>query len=94
MGGQSAVLTIIVVDGSGQPIPDVCLIIGTGACTASRPHTDAAGRWTTEVPLATPTLRFDITLMKQGYQQSFGGYTLLQGQTRTYTVRLYPPSAP
>jgi len=86
----SAALTIIVVDANGQPVPGVCLIVGTGTCTTAKPHTDANGAWTTVVPISTPTLAFDIMFVKTGYNTNYGRFTLRQGQTASYTVRLYP----
>jgi hypothetical protein len=41
------------------------------------------------VPIATPTLVFDMTFVKPGYVISRNAFTLKQGQTTTYTVRLY-----
>ena len=76
---------------TGAPVPNVCLGIGTADCSGSRPHTDASGRWSTEVPLATPTLVWDVWFFDQPkYAKGYGRFELHQGQTVSYVIYLKP----
>jgi hypothetical protein len=83
-------LTIVVVDPSGTPLSGVCVIVGTAACTPDKPHTDAAGRWSADVPMASPTLFWDVGLSKPGYVSVRQTFVLRTGQQVVYTVRLSP----
>ena len=82
-------LTVIVLDSAtGAPIPGVCLVVGTGDCSSGRPRTDANGRWTTDVPLASPTLVWDMLFVSASYAKYADHFALVQGQTVTRIVRL------
>jgi hypothetical protein len=81
-------LTIFVVDSGGQPLAGVCVIVGTLSCAVA--HTDATGHWSADVPLATPTLLWDVGLSKPGYGPIRFQILLRTGQTvqRTATLDL------
>ena len=68
------------VDEGGQALPGVCVIVGTASCTADKPHTDATGRWTADVPMGSPTLLWDISLSKGGYLTVRRQFVLRSGQ--------------
>ena len=75
-----------------QPIPGVCVIAGTASCGPGKPHTDASGVWSADVPLGTPTLLWDVRFQKAGYFVVGRNFVLFQGQTVTYVVYLQPLS--
>jgi len=84
-------LTIVVQDAlSGVVVPNVCLVVGSGDCGATKPHTDGAGRWWVDVPLSQPTTNFDVTFISPQYVKDFRRFVLLKGQMVTYVVRLQP----
>jgi len=67
------------------------VIAGTSSCATS-PHTDTNGYWVADVPLATPTLYWDVRLQKAGFFDAGQRFLLLQGQTVVYVVPLQPAS--
>jgi hypothetical protein len=81
-------LSIYVVDSGGHPLAGVCVIVGTLSCAVA--HTDATGHWSADVPLATPTLLWDVGLSKPGYSPIQFQILLRTGQTvqRTATLDL------
>jgi hypothetical protein len=82
-------LSILVLDAAtGAPIPGVCLIVGTGTCGPGRPQTDVNGRWTTDVPLGSPTLVWDVLFIHPNYTKYSDRFSLVQGQTVTRVIRL------
>jgi len=86
---DAARFNIVVVDAfTGLPVPDVCLVVGTGDCSPNKPHTDVNGRWSIDVPLSTPTLSWDITFIKFQYTTDYRRYILRQGQSVTYVLRM------
>ena len=61
-------LTLMVVDAaSGQPLPGVCVILGTGSCGPSKPQTNALGLWWLEYPSGSAPL-WDVTLVDPRYR--------------------------
>ncbi len=86
---DAARFNILVVDAfTGLPLPDVCLIVGSGECGPTKPHTDANGHWSIDVPLTTPTLNWDVTFIRAQYTTEYRRYLLRQGQSVTYVMRL------
>jgi hypothetical protein len=55
-----------VVDASGEPLKDVCVVIGPRGCQRVSPHTDDRGVYYFDVP-QIPTVEYDLYFMKAGY---------------------------
>ncbi len=73
-------LTVIVVDSqTQQPVPDVCVVIGSG-CDPSRPHTNAQGKWSGDIQLPAKKTLWDMYLTKSGYATQYKQTELIQGE--------------
>lgn len=65
-----------VLDVTGQPLAEVCVVNGVVTCTVREPYTDAAGYWVLDVPNdATWDLHFVLAGYSVGYRRvdSTGG---------------------
>jgi hypothetical protein len=55
-----------IVDAEGNPLKDVCVVIGPRGCLRASPHTDDRGVYYFDVPQIT-TVEYDLYFMKAGY---------------------------
>jgi hypothetical protein len=80
---------VIVIDSRTLlPIPDACIVVGTTTCDPTRPHTDASGRWSVDIPMSTSTTNWDMGFLKAGYFTQWRTFTLQQGRTALFEIRL------
>ena len=54
-----------VVNEAGQPMQDVCVVVGPNGCRQFSPHTDAKGHWFLDVAVGQAT--FDFHFVTPGY---------------------------
>lgn len=79
---------IVVYDAStGRPLPGTCVIVGTIVCGTPGSLTDAAGRWSADLP-ATATTTWDATFVLTGYITQHRTLNVAAGRTVTYQVFL------
>jgi hypothetical protein len=57
----------VVVDESGAPLIDVCIVIGPNGCRDHSPHTDARGVYFIDFPAAE--VDYDLHFTKDGYTE-------------------------
>jgi hypothetical protein len=55
----------VVVDGSGAPLVNVCIVIGPNGCRDHSPHTDARGVYFIDFPAGE--VDYDLHFIKAGY---------------------------
>ncbi|HYL50587.1 MAG TPA: hypothetical protein VEZ15_01345 [Acidimicrobiia bacterium] len=54
-----------VVNEAGQPMQDVCVVVGPNGCRQFSPHTDAKGHWFLDIAVGQAT--FDFHFVTPGY---------------------------
>lgn len=55
-----------IVTESGQPLQDVCVIIGPHGCRPFGPHSDDQGRYYIDLP-QNPAIEYELRFEKEGY---------------------------
>ena len=80
-------LTLMVLDHvTGQPLPGVCVILGTGSCGPSKPQTNALGLWWLDYPSGSARF-WDISLVDPRYR-TVTTRVVTGGTDQTVQVRL------
>lgn len=72
-----------------EPLQDVCIVLGTGDCSLSRPHTNALGLWWMDIPRDAAATFWDVRFFLDGYTSAYTRLTHRPGTSRTIEVRLF-----
>lgn len=67
--GHYRVLVRVTDTQTRQPLPDVCVVIGTSGCPVSALHTNELGIWYADIPQEAKTTYWDLHLELAGYER-------------------------
>jgi hypothetical protein len=73
---------------TGRPLADTCVVIGTATCDPTKPHTDANGRWSADIPVFSSATLWDMHFIKLGYTSQVQRITLTAGGIVTRQILL------
>jgi hypothetical protein len=78
-----------VVDPSGTPLSNVCVIYGTTDCGPQRPHTDPSGLWWIDFPRSDTLSRtWDVSFAIGGFETQRAYVTYVPGAANVKEIRM------
>jgi len=82
-------ISFIVTNGvNGEPLQDVCIVLGTGDCAPSRPHTNALGIWYMDLP-GDAAIQWEVKFKLDRFTQARTFVTYRPGTDLTIPIKLY-----
>jgi hypothetical protein len=82
-------ISFVVINGvNGEPLQDVCIVLGTGDCAPSRPHTNALGIWYMDLP-GDAAIQWEVKFKLDRFTQWQVFVTYRPGSDLTIPIKLY-----